>query len=169
LENIDQKDHGNKVQFLNGISKILDRFDKKSLVKRVIPLLLDTMKVPQLSVAILPSVIALLEKPEFISTIEFQEHIWPAISKLCKAKELPAQSLFLMLSHTETFVKYLTPPDFQGYFFPLILKSLECGVPKLQILALSKVQYLVKQIDYQSVKTMLIPRMLNILEKQSST
>jgi len=40
LENIDSKEHSNKVQFLNGIIKILERFDKKTLIKKVVPLLL---------------------------------------------------------------------------------------------------------------------------------
>ena len=89
MESIDQKEHANKVQFLNGITKILERFDKKALVKKVIPLLLDSMKVPQLSQNVLPSILMLLEKPNFITTTEFRDVIWPSIGKLCKARELP--------------------------------------------------------------------------------
>src|ERR1700742_2205598 len=48
---------------------------------------------------------------------------------------------------------------------PLILKSLECGVAKLQFLALNKISGMYKQLDYTSVKTSLIPRILSILEK----
>ena len=48
---------------------------------------------------------------------------------------------------------------------PLLLKSLECGVAKLQVLALNKVTVMYKQLDYTSVKTSLIPRILSILEK----
>lgn len=65
------------MQFLNGISKILERFDKRSLIKKVIPLLLDTMKVPALSVNVLPAVIIMLEKPNFITTTEFRDNFWP--------------------------------------------------------------------------------------------
>jgi hypothetical protein len=59
-------------------------------VKKVIPLLLDTMKVPALSVNVLPSILAVMEKENFLTTTEFREAIWPSIGKLCKAKELPA-------------------------------------------------------------------------------
>jgi len=41
LEQLDSKDHQSKVQFLQGITRILEKFDKKALLKKVIPLLLD--------------------------------------------------------------------------------------------------------------------------------
>jgi hypothetical protein len=62
LEVLDSKDHQNKVQFLQGITRILEKFDKKALIKKVIPLLLDQMtKVIQLSVNVLPSIIEVME------------------------------------------------------------------------------------------------------------
>lgn len=97
---------------MNGISRILDKFDKKTLVKKVIPLLLDTLKVPAFSVNVLPAIINVMEKENFLTTTEFREYIWPAITKLCKGKELPAQSLFLLLKSAEVFMKFVTPKEF---------------------------------------------------------
>jgi hypothetical protein len=63
LEVLDSKDHQNKVQFLQGISRILEKFDKKALLKKVMPLLLDQMtKVIQLSVNVLPSILEVMER-----------------------------------------------------------------------------------------------------------
>ena len=63
LEVLDSKDHQNKVQFLQGIAQILEKFDKKALMKKVIPLLLDQMtKVIQLSVNVLPSILEVMER-----------------------------------------------------------------------------------------------------------
>ena len=63
LEILDSKDHQNKVQFLQGITRILEKFDKKALLKKVIPLLLDQMtKVIQLSVTVLPSILDVMER-----------------------------------------------------------------------------------------------------------
>ena len=63
LETLDSKDHQSKVQFLQGISRILEKFDKKSLLKKVIPMLLDQMtKVIQLSVNVLPSILDVMER-----------------------------------------------------------------------------------------------------------
>ena len=128
LETLDSKDHLNKVQFLQGITKILEKFDKKALLKKVLPLLLDQMKIIQLSVNVLPNILSMMEKPNFITTTEFREYIWANIQKLCKAKELPAQSLFLLMKNTELFMKYVGPQEFQQNFLILINKSLECGV-----------------------------------------
>ena len=63
LEVLDSKDHQNKVQVLQGIAQILEKFDKKALMKKVIPLLLDQMtKVIQLSVNVLPSILEVMER-----------------------------------------------------------------------------------------------------------
>lgn len=165
LEVLDSKDHQNKVQFLQGISRILEKFDKKALLKKVMPLLLDQMtKVIQLSVNVLPSILEVMERQNFLTTTEFRETIWPSVQKLCKAKELPAQSLFLILKNTELFMKFVGPQEFQQNFLILVNKSLECGVPKLQFLALTKVPSIIKQIDYNTVKQSILPRILMILE-----
>jgi hypothetical protein len=86
------------------------------------------------------------------------------VQKLCKAKELPAQSLFLILKNTELFMKFVGPQEFQQNFLILVNKSLECGVPKLQFLALTKVPSIIKQIDYNTVKQSILPRIMMILE-----
>jgi len=113
LEGLDSKDHQSKVQFLQGITKILEKFDKKALLKKVMPLLLDQMtKIIQLSVNVLPCIIDVMEKPNYLTTTEFRDVIWPSIQKLCKAKELPAQSLFLVLKNTELFMKFVGPTEF---------------------------------------------------------
>jgi hypothetical protein len=49
-------------------------------------------------------------------------------------------------------MKFVGPQEFQANFLLLINKSLECGVPKLQFLALNKVPVLIKQLDYGIVK-----------------
>jgi len=68
----------------------LEKFDKKALIKKVIPLLLDAMKIPAVSVNVLPSLLIVMEKQNFLTTTEFREFIWPSLVKLCKAKQLPA-------------------------------------------------------------------------------
>lgn len=53
-----------------------------------------------------------MERPNYLTTTEFRESIWPSIMKLCKAKELPAQALFLILKHTELYMKFVGPNEF---------------------------------------------------------
>jgi hypothetical protein len=49
-------------------------------------------------------------------------------------------------------MKFVGPQEFQANFLILINKSLECGVPKLQFLSLTKVPIIIKQIEYSTVK-----------------
>lgn len=98
----------------------------------------------ELSVLILPPLISLLKKDDFFDTYSFKEYVWPHIARLCKAEELPAQGLYLLVENSEMFYKYVNAGDFQSHFLPLILKSLDCGVHKLQHLGMTKIPFLSK-------------------------
>lgn len=58
LENMDYKEQTQKVQFLQGLEKVLDKFEKKFLVEKVMPLLMASLqKDTGISVHVLPIVI----------------------------------------------------------------------------------------------------------------
>lgn len=40
LENIETKEHHNVIQFLTGLSRILDKFDKRTCIRKIIPSML---------------------------------------------------------------------------------------------------------------------------------
>ena len=48
-------------------------------------------------------------------------------------KEIPAQSLFLLVSNIKTFIDVVAKEDLQGSIMNLVLKCYECKVPKLQV------------------------------------
>ena len=119
------------MQFLTNVRKVIDNFEKKTLVRKVIPALVDVLKEPNLSSAVLNNLFHILSKDKFITTTEFRLAIWPGIIAVCKSKELPAQTLFLLLKHSELILKFVSTNEFGSNLLPLIQKSLECGVPKL--------------------------------------
>jgi hypothetical protein len=45
-------------------------------------------------------------------------------------------------------LKFSNQADFSANMLPLIQKSLECGVPKLQLLSLEQIGKLFKSLDY---------------------
>ena len=49
---------------------------------------------------------------------------------------MPAQSLFQIINKIEYFVEDLSNKDIMEFFTPLMIKSFECGIGKLQLLAL---------------------------------
>lgn len=58
LENLEFKEMQQKVQFLNGLQKVLDKFETKLLIEKVMPHLMRAInREPQLCVHILPIVI----------------------------------------------------------------------------------------------------------------
>lgn len=85
----------------------------------------------QISVNVLPIVINQLQTQNAITSSQFREKVWPSIIMLCKQKELPAQSLYLMLKNKELIVNFVSPQEFGEVFLPLMTRSLECGIPKL--------------------------------------
>lgn len=82
LENIEQKEHHNIVQFLTGLSRILEKFDKRTCVRKIIPLMLKCVDKGDLSVLILPPLIKLLQQKDFIDKEGFRTYVWPSISAL---------------------------------------------------------------------------------------
>ena len=98
----------------------MDKFEKKTLVRKVIPALVDVLKEPQLSSHVLTNLFHILGKDKFITTTEFRQAVWPAMIILCKSKELPAQTLFLLLKNSELILKYVSSKEFSDNMLPLI-------------------------------------------------
>jgi hypothetical protein len=59
--------------------------------------------------------------------------------------------------------------EFGEVFLPLLCKALECGIPKLQILALTRIRTIFTQMEYQTVKSQVLPRVCRILEQATNT
>ena len=100
-------------------------------MRKVIPALVDVLKEATLSAAVLNNLFHIMSKDKFITTTEFRISIWPGMIALFRSKELPAQTLFLLLKHSELILKFVSGSEFASNMMPLIQKSLECGVPKL--------------------------------------
>lgn len=73
------------------------------------PLLMASLqKDTGISVHVLPIVITQLKSQSAMTPTQFRDKIWPAIINLCAQKELPAQSLFIMLSNEHVIVKFVS-------------------------------------------------------------
>lgn len=154
----------NKVTFLKGLTKILDKFDKRSLVRKILPLMLRQMKHDKLVLLVLPSLINILKQEDTVSKEDFKAYIWWAVQGVCQLKQIPAQGLVLLISHSELFYDFIDAGSFQDVFLPLILKSLQCPVAKLQILAMQKIPFLAKKIEYMSFKSKILPLLMHVVE-----
>ena len=52
--------------------KVIDNFDKKTLMRKVLPALTEVLKEPSLSAAVLNVIFHILNKDKFITTTEFR-------------------------------------------------------------------------------------------------
>lgn len=163
LEQINQKEIAQQQSFLKGLGKIILKFEAKVIKTIILPILTDNLKVEHLSPIILQILISIMEKnANIVNKEEFLETIWPSIKLLTNGKEIPAQCLFLIVANLESFCDKITSNDLQASLLPLLIKCYECGVAKLQELALKNTDFLVKNIDFLSVKTKILPRILKL-------
>ena len=75
----------------------------------------------------------------------------------------------LLISSVELFHSLTNAGAFQDTFLPLLLKSLGCNVPKIQTIAVQKVPFLQKNIEYSSFKTQILPQLLKIIQETQDT
>ena len=59
---------------------MIDNFEKKTLVRKVIPALVEVLKESTLSAAVLNNLFHILSKDKFITTTEFRITLWPAMT-----------------------------------------------------------------------------------------
>ena len=65
---------------MTNVRKVIDNFEKKTLVRKVLPALVDVIKEPSLSAAVLNTVFHIMSKDKFITTTEFRYALWPAFT-----------------------------------------------------------------------------------------
>ena len=162
LDTLYQRDMQQQQAFLKGLQKIMIKFEPKFVKKKVLPILSNLMKTPQLSTCIVPIYIQILENAETMSfkKEDFDYLIWPTTKVLAQGKEMPAQSLYLLVLNLKLFAEFVSLDDMSNIFVPLVIKCFECNVAKLQRTALKNVEFLAKKLDYGQIKTKILPRIL---------
>ena len=169
LETLYQKEVPQQQVFIKGISQIILRFEKKFIISKILPLLNNLMKNEQLASSIIPIYFLLIdsELTPVLNKEEFQTIIWPSIKNLTTGKNIPAQALYLLIQNSHLIVDIGDVKEIQTVFVPLLIKSYECGVPKLQILALQKTESLFNKIEYTVSKSQILPRILHLCLDQN--
>ena len=71
LEKIHEKNENQKIQFLAGFMKVVEKYDHKILVRKILPLLCECWKDPRLAAPVLTILMQLLKGKKLISKGEF--------------------------------------------------------------------------------------------------
>lgn len=164
LETLYQREFPQQQVFLKGLAQNILKFEHRYIKSKIVPLLLNLFANPKLVPSILPIFFKFMEakNPSFINRDEFMTLIWPAIKNLTAGREMPAQALYLLIQNMNLFVDFVDMKELQGIFIPLLIKSFDCGVEKLQVLAIKKAESLFSKIDYNTLKSQMLPRILNL-------
>lgn len=161
IDNLEANDQSKNTVFLQQFPKILNQFDEKIIRKRIMPKLLETLKLETLMVAVTPCVVSICEIST--SNIDFEAVVWPHLKNLFKLKQMPAATLYFLITKIEFISLKLSQGEFTGHMLNIVCKALDCNVPKIQNAVLLNLAAINKKIDSQSFKNQIYTRLSGIL------
>jgi len=162
LETLREREYTQQQSFLKGFVKIVPQLEPRFAKTRILPLLNNLVKEVALASSILPIYFSMMQTPNYFTKEEFNNLIWPTLKALVTGKEIPGQALNQIIENTKSILQYVDPQDYQTLFVPLLGKSLGCGVQKIQIAALKKVIFIKDKVDYVSLKSVILPKVLKL-------
>ncbi|KAI9466010.1 other/SCY1 protein kinase [Lactarius psammicola] len=152
--NFAAKSREEKISFMKGLTRVLDRFSEGLRTRKILPTLLEEMKDTQLLPYILPNVFS-------ISTIltpqQFASLVLPSLKPLFTIKE-PPQNMLTLLDNLNTLQEKTEKTVFREHVLPLVYNALESEHAAVQERALGVVPGLCESIDYAEVRGVLFPR-----------
>ena len=164
LEHLNEKEHQHKLQYLEGLMKVIDEFDNKVIERRILPTLASYLPMAKISAYILPPIITILGKEGLCSKSIFYSSVWPQLQYICKCSEVSANILYLIIDHPEVWLKFLNIQDFQSTLVVLYQKAINCGVTKIQEASLKSLEKFAKKIEYATLKTGFLPRIVKLVQ-----
>lgn len=157
-----QKDEAQQTSFFKGFQKIIMKFDSKIIKTRILPKMLCFLCKDHCASSVLQTLLLVMDPNLPLSKSEFMEIIWPSLKQLISAKEITAQCLFLLVNNMQKLFEFLGSSETQANFLPLFMKCFDCGVPRLQEAILNNSEFLVKKLDFPSIKNKILPRVLKL-------
>lgn len=82
---------------------VLHDFNRKILLKRIFPTLIDYLKFKHLVPSIIYICVEVAKNGKIINGSEFIDHIWPHLKKVTQGKEMTAHSIFMLVENMSLF------------------------------------------------------------------
>ncbi|GMT32625.1 hypothetical protein PFISCL1PPCAC_23922, partial [Pristionchus fissidentatus] len=158
FESLMQMDNQQKMNFFKSLPQVINRFEKRVLIQKVLPFLSGEFTTPDLIPFILPSVFIITEQA---SQKEFTSSILPSLIPVFSLQK-PYQIVLLLLQKMELLLARATEEDVKKYILPLIYNSIGSETTRIQELCLSIIPSIGKLVDRQSMKTQLLPKLLKL-------
>ncbi|KAI9446648.1 other/SCY1 protein kinase [Lactarius indigo] len=152
--NFAAKSREEKISFMKGLTRVLDRFSEGLRTRKILPSLLEEMKDTQLLPYILPNVFSI---STILSPQQFASLVLPSLKPLFTIKE-PPQNMLTLLDNLNTLQEKTEKTVFREHVLPLVYNALESEHAAVQERALGVVPGLCESIDYAEVRGVLFPR-----------
>ncbi|KAH9048488.1 other/SCY1 protein kinase [Lactarius hengduanensis] len=145
--NFAAKSREEKISFMKGLTRVLDRFSEGLRTRKILPSLLEEMKDTQLLPYILPNVFSI---STILSPQQFASLVLPSLKPLFTIKE-PPQNMLTLLDNLNTLQEKTEKTVFREHVLPLVYNALESEHAAVQ-------ERLCESIDYAEVRGVLFPR-----------
>ena len=161
IDNLEANDQNKNKVFLTQFPSILSQFDEKIVKKKILPKFLDVLHLETLIVLVTPCIISIAESKTI--DVNFETVIWPNLKSIFKMKQIPAATLFYLITKVEFIANNLSQSEFTNHMLNIVCKSLDCDVPKIQAVVLQNLSSISKKIESQVFKNQIYQRLANIL------
>lgn len=159
IDMIVTKDAQDKFKFYRGLASKMDDFSPTLGRTKILPVLMSEC---QADVRFAPVLIsAILQIGASMNNETFLRVIWKRMSFLTSVTKPPEVSISLVRSLLVLLGK-IDKPLHTDYVYPIIVSALQSGDPRIHREVLTKIPDVAKQMSETTVRTMLLPRLLDV-------
>ena len=159
LNDLDEQELKNAYEFLKELPNKLNLFSINEIKNFILPNLFYSLKNEKLINPIIPSIFAISD----LNEINFKEEIWPFLKQIFKMKSLPTASLFIILKRMNFILEKISYDDFINEYIPIIFKSLDCGMGKIQEVIIDQIKIIYDILEFDFFIDKIYFRLIQIL------
>ncbi|CAI5473747.1 unnamed protein product, partial [Closterium sp. Yama58-4] len=153
LDQMIGRDNNARVEFLKSLHSIWAGFDSRVLRFKVLPALLEELKNPATQLLALPWVLEVAEAQDAQDfELRTQTLLLPAM------EHAGGDVLLLFIKHLPAIVSKVSPAILMSHVLPMIVRAYEDADPRLQEETLRRSAVLVSTLDFEIVRSVIMPR-----------
>jgi SCY1-like protein 2 len=150
-----EKTDENKAVFMKGLPDVIPTMNKRILLKKVLPPLIQETKTTIMIPFVLPNILLIAED---CSMVEFEQAIFPFLVPIFAVTD-PVQVLQIFLHKMSVLLTKSPPAKIQEHVMPMVYRALEPGPQEvIQQLAMAQMPTFMHTLDYTVMKNEVIPR-----------
>ncbi|KAG4987234.1 hypothetical protein GLYMA_12G241900v4 [Glycine max] len=153
LDHMLERDNMQKSEFLKALSDMWKDFDSRVLRYKVLPPLCAELRNVVIQPMILPMVLTIAESQD---KNDFEQSTLPALVPVLSSAA--GETLLLLVKHAELIINKTSQEHLVSHVLPMIVRAYDDTDARLQEEVLKKSVSLVKQLDAQLVKQVVLPR-----------